>query len=254
MRRALPSACTAVSLLALAGASCAPGHQVRQMAAAVDGHRYRYLLDVPPADEKPAAGWPLLLFLHGAGERGDDLGLVEVHGPAKLLDEFPELSRCVFVAPQCPAESWWRSAALSALLDEVMASEHVDASRVYVTGLSMGGYGAWNLLAHRPELFAAAVPICGGGEIGRLWKELETGFELAALLRAKDVPVRAYHGDADDVIPLGESRLLVRALREVGADVELTVYPGVEHDSWTRTYADPHVYEWLFAQRRDDKR
>jgi len=221
------------------------------MEAEVDGQRLRYLFTVPGSEERPDAGWPLVLFLHGAGERGDDLARVRVHGPPKLTDEIPELTRCVLVAPQCPLEDWWQAATLEALVDEVETLVEVDASRLYVTGLSMGGYGTWALLARTPERFAAAAPICGGGDLGRLWEEYATGYDLDGLLRARDVPVWAFHGDADTVIPVEESRLLVRALQGVGADARLTVYPGVGHDSWTRTYADPELWAWLFAQRSE---
>jgi len=227
------------------------------MESSVDGMRLAYLLDIPHG-EPPEEGWPLVLFLHGAGERGDDLSLVMVHGPPRLLDEIPELSMCVLVSPQCPKVSWWRPAPLLALVDEVCAGSDVDPSRLYVTGLSMGGYGAWGLLAEAPGLFAAAVPISGGGDPGRLWPKLAmgfepgSGFELDDLLRARDVPVRVFHGEDDRIVPVGESRLLVDALREAGAPVEYTVYPGVGHDAWTRTYSDPTLWSWLFAQHRED--
>ncbi|MFT5292132.1 MAG: putative peptidase [Planctomycetota bacterium] len=220
------------------------------MAKPVDGQRLSFQLHVPASDQRPEEGWPVLLFLHGAGERGDDLSLINLHGPPKLLEEIPELAGCVLIAPQCPANEWWQSGTLKALLDEASSLTDVDASRLYVSGLSMGGYGTWGLLADYPEAFAAAVPICGGGEIGRLWKEITTGFRIEDLLRARDVPIRAFHGARDSVIPLAEAELLVLALEGVGADVELTVYPGVEHDSWTQTYANPGLYTWLFAQRR----
>ena len=238
-----------------AGPAFPVGRSEQSMTAMVDGHQLDYLLDVPLADSPsdntpPDDGWPLLLFLHGAGERGDDLGLVSVHGPPKLHDEVPELQGCVLVAPQCPEGGWWTPGPLLALIDEVCARADIDRERLYVTGLSMGGYGTWGLLAAEPDLFAAAVPICGGGDIGRLWPEMAVGFVLDDLLRAQSVPIRAFHGEDDDVVPVGESRLLVDALDAVGGHVELTVYPGVGHDSWTQTYADPSLYAWLFAQRR----
>ena len=221
-----------------------------EMAREVAGQSYSYLLEVPEAAERPAEGWPVLLFLHGAGERGEDLGLVRVHGPLKLMEQVPELTRCVLVGPQCPADEWWQPSTLGALLDEVLARPDVDLDRVYVTGLSMGGYATWGLLSSFPERFAAAVPICGGGQSSRLWPDLHTEFSMEGLLAARGVPVRAYHGDSDPVIPAEESRLLVDALRAAGADAELTIYDGVGHDSWTRTYSDPGLYAWLFAQSR----
>lgn len=201
--------------------------------------RYRYLAWTP-VDSAPKGGWPLLLFLHGAGERGDDLARVEVHGPPKLVATTPALWGCVLVAPQCPDGEWWSTDSLLALIEEVRATERIDARRVYVTGLSMGGFGTFELVATRPDLFAAALPICGG-----LRAEREP-----AIAAAKDVPMRVFHGADDKVVPPESSLRLVERLRALGADVELTLYPGVAHDSWTRTYADPAVLTWLFEQRR----
>ncbi len=227
----------------------APGRHERVRAS----EPLHYVLIVPD-DPAPSGGWPLLLFLHGAGERGDDLALVDVHGPTTQLDAFPELAEAVIVAPQCAAEDWWHPDELAALVDEVCALVRVDDARLYVTGLSMGGYGTWGLLARYPHRFAAAVPICGGGDITRLWTDLGVapGFDLDGLRAAKDVPIWAFHGDADQVIPVAESRLLVAALEEVGGDVRLTEYAGVGHDAWTRTYADARVYAWMFGKARRD--
>ena len=227
-----------------------PQSSSRTMAAEVAGQRLSYLASVPQAALAPGEGWPLLLFLHGVGECGEDLELVRVHGPPKLVGEIPELSHCVLITPQCPTDSWWRAETLAALLDEVQARMPIDSNRVYVTGLSMGGYGTWSLLAHCPDRIAAAVPICGGGDTTRLWDDIPSDFRAERLLAAKDVPVRVFHGEEDLVVPVGESRLLVRTLEEAGADIELTVYPGVGHDSWSQTYADPGLYTWLFAKRR----
>jgi predicted peptidase len=228
----------------------AEGSFERRMETAVEGQQLKYLLDVPATAGMPEEGWPLLLFLHGAGERGDDFDLLRVHGPPKLTGEIPELSRCVLVSPQCPLEDWWKAKTLRALVDEVRGLVDIDDSRLYVSGLSMGGYGTWALLASYPDLFAAAVPICGGGDISRLWPQFAGDFELDGLLRARDVPIRVYHGADDTLVPPEESRILVNALNEIGADVELTVYSGVGHDSWVRTYTDRDMYAWLFAQRR----
>jgi predicted peptidase len=245
-------ACLLASLCACSTMTPMPQCSSRTMEAEVAGQRLSYLVSVPEQSTPPSEGWPLLLFLHGVGECGEDLELVRVHGPPNLVGQIPELSRCVLISPQCPADSWWRAETLAALLDEVRSQAHVDSSRIYVTGLSMGGYGTWSLLAHSPELFAAAVPICGGGDTTRLWSDIPSDFRLEGLLAAKDVPLRVFHGEEDGVVPVQESRLLVRALEQAGAEVELTVYPGVGHDSWSQTYADPGLYAWLFAQRRED--
>lgn len=240
-----------VMLLLLASCNAA-GRAIRseeRMTREAGGQRLRYT-KVEPGGARPADGWPVVIFLHGAGERGDDLSLVGVHGPLKVLDGIPELQRCVILAPQCPLDTWWRMETLEAFLDEVLARDDIDPDRVYLTGLSMGGYGTWHLIARFPQRFAAAVPICGGGDLGRVWSDRPTGYDMEGLLRARELPIRVFHGELDSVIPVSESRLLVEALRAVDGNVELTVYPGVDHDSWTETYANRELWEWMFRQSR----
>jgi len=190
-------------------------------------------------------GWPLLLFLHGAGERGDNLTLVAKHGPPKLVArnrEFP----FVIVSPQCPADRIWDDDALLALLDEVIARFRIDPRRVYVTGLSMGGYGTWNLGLKYPERFAAIAPICGGGSGADVL--------LASTVKGRalrSLAVWAFHGARDAVVPLIESKVMVATLRKAGCrKVKLTVYPDAEHDSYTRTYDRPELYKWFLSHRR----
>jgi predicted peptidase len=213
------------------------------MADAIDGQQLAYELHLP-AGPAPAEGWPLLLFLHGAGERGDDLARVAVHGPPRLVATRPALWGCVLVAPQCPADGWWQSSTLVALLDEVTAAlateAPIDPRRVHVTGLSMGGFGTFELLATHPQRFASALAICGGMRADR----------VDAIAAARDVPLRVVHGSADRVVPLSSSERVVARLRAAGADVEFTVLDGVDHDSWTATYADDATWAWLFAHRR----
>lgn len=201
----------------------------------------KYWLSLPNgyADDT-SKKWPLVLFLHGAGERGDDLELVAKHGPPKLVKagkDFP----FILVAPQCPPDSWWESTtqilALKTLLDRIEASCRVDPDRVYCTGLSMGGYGTWRLACEFPSRFAAIAPICGGGR----------PFLAKAM---KGIPTWAFHGAKDPVVPLSESEKMVDALRRAGGTVEFTVYPEALHDSWTETYDNPALYEWLLKQRR----
>ena len=200
-----------------------------------------YLLYLPKdygIGESGAKLWPLILFLHGRGERGSDLQLVKKHGIPRIIDEEPDFP-FIAVSPQCPLDSWWGSQVevLKALLDSVLAKYAVDPDRVYLTGLSMGGYGAWALGIQHPEMFAAVVPICGGGEPD-------------AVCALKNVPVWAFHGDADTVVKISESEQMVEALQACGGDVNFTVYPGVEHDSWTQTYANPGLYEWFLSHSR----
>jgi predicted peptidase len=131
----------------------------------------------------------------------------------------------------------WNPDALNALLDEVVAQYKVDKKRIYLTGLSMGGYGTWALAGTSPERFAAIVPICGGGD-------------PADARRLKDIPTWVFHGAKDSVVPLSRSEEMVKALKEAGSDVKFTIYPEAEHDSWTETYNNPKLYEWLLQHKR----
>ena len=204
----------------------------------------RYLRHLPVGyGDDPAARWPLILFLHGAGERGDDLRLLLHHGLPRVVEESDDVP-CVVLSPQCPERSYWylHLRALAALLDDALTTLAVDEQRVYLTGLSMGGYGAWHLGARHPERFAAVAPICGGGLRSR-------GFPARA--RAlREVAVWAFHGAQDEVVRPEQSQRLVDELRACGGRAQLTIYPDAAHDSWTRTYADPAFFRWLLAQRR----
>ena len=195
----------------------------------------QYLLFLPQGYEKQES-WPLMLFLHGAGERGEDLKLVKKHGPPKIVGnkkDFP----FILVSPQCELERWWNPVALTALLDEIVETYNVDEDRIYVTGLSMGGFGTWALAAHTPGRFAAIAPICGGGEVF-----------MARTIH--HIPAWVFHGAKDSVVPLRRSEEMVAALRERGAEVKLTVYPEARHDSWTETYDNSEFYDWLLQQKR----
>ncbi|HIK94248.1 MAG TPA: phospholipase [Planctomycetes bacterium] len=194
-----------------------------------------YLLSLP-ADYAKQESWPLVLFLHGAGERGDDLELVRKHGPPKLISEGKEFPFIV-VSPQCPKDVWWEPIELTALLDEVISRHKVDENRICVTGLSMGGFGTWRLAAFTPDRFAAIAPICGGGE--PYWAR-----------RFSHLPTWAFHGAKDTGVPLERSQEMVDALTEKGGQPRLTVYPEAGHDSWTETYSNPDFYEWMLAQKR----
>ena len=197
--------------------------------------RLRYLLYLPP-DYAAKEKWPMLLFLHGAGETGSDLELVKKHGPPKLIaagKQFP----FVVVCPQAPRLGW-RSEELKALIDHVMDEYRIDPDRVYVTGLSMGGYGTWALAIAYPDLFAAIVPICGGGD-------------AKAVRRIRHVPTWAFHGGKDRVVPARRSKVMIEALKAAGNPVaRLTIYPDAGHDSWTATYDNPELYTWLLKQKR----
>ncbi len=235
------------------------GESREKMAQPVEGQQLAYLIYTPEDKEaKPADGWPLVLFLHGAGERGSDLDRVKVHGPPKLIGSNEHLARSVVVAPQCPAEKWWEAKTLKALVDEVLAAHpEIDRKRLYLTGLSMGGYGTWNFISEYPDYVAAAAPVCGGGNpnlLDILKDKPATPFTFTPekLARSRALPLWAFHGEADNVVPASQSEELVGLLKKAGnRKVKLTLYPGVGHDSWSRTYDDPAFYEWLMAQRKD---
>jgi predicted peptidase len=196
----------------------------------------KYLLYLPGGYESDKKEWPLILFLHGAGESGDDLAKVKVHGPPKLIENKKMDFPCIVVSPQS-ARGGWNVDTLTALLDDLAAKYRVDKDRVYLTGLSMGGFGTWSLAAAHAERFAAIVPICGGGN-------------PADAARLKDLPIWVFHGAKDTTVPPERSERMVKALKEAGSNVKFTVYPDAGHDSWTATYDDPELYRWLFAQKR----
>ncbi len=202
-----------------------------------------YLLFLPEGYGAEATKrWPLILFLHGAGERGDNIWLVAKHGVPKIDTQqtsFP----FIVAAPQCPPKKIWSNDLLLALLDEVETKYAVDTQRVYLTGLSMGGYGTWSLGLSRPERFAAIAPICGGGEL--ITPLLANKSDLVRL------PVWAFHGAKDPTVPLAESERMVNYMKMIGGkEVKLTVYPEAKHDSWTQTYANPELFTWFLQHSR----
>jgi len=192
-----------------------------------------YLLYLPEPCSEPL---PLLLFLHGAGERGHDLERVKRHGVPRRLEEGLELP-CIVVAPQCPPDQWWSPDALIALLDRICDEYPVDRDAQVVTGLSMGGLGTWTLAAACPDRFSAIAPVCGP----------YTYVHKQPLAR---VPTWCFHGALDEVVSVQDSIRMVQQVRAQGGNVRFTVYPDADHDSWTETYANPALYAWLLAQRR----
>ena len=208
--------------------------------------KVNYLLFLPKGyDAKAGRRWPLILFLHGAGERGTDVWKVATHGPSKNVKTHPDFPFIV-VSPQCPEQQIWSKDVLLALLDEISAKHAVDTRRIYLTGLSMGGYGTWDLGLTYPEKFAAIVPICGGGQMISV---LLSGRDKGAAL--KSLGIWAFHGGKDPVVPLNESQRMVDALKKVGVpDVKLTIYPEAGHDSWTEAYNNPELYDWLLKHER----
>ena len=181
---------------------------------------------------------PLMLFLHGAGEAGVDLERVKKHGPPKVVPRIP-LPFFRVISPQCPPGFHWVQLldGLRALLEDAFERYPVDQSRVYLTGLSMGGYGAWYLASAYPELFAALVPIAGGGDPNEA-------------CNLKGIPTWAFHGAQDTVVPPSASQEMVEALKQCGGDVRLTLYPDLGHNSWTRAYNNMELYSWLLQRKK----
>jgi predicted peptidase len=198
-----------------------------------------YLLFLPAAYAVHPQRWPLMLFLQGAGERGDDLQLVKRHGVAKIVEEQPAFPLLV-VSPQCPPTEAWAPEPLLALLDDIEQHYDVDPERLYVTGLSMGGFGTWAVAIAAPDRFAAIAPICGGGDPSRV-----------GVLR--HLPVWAFHGARDPIVPLQRTVEMVEALRQCGGNVRFTVYPEAGHDAWTATYANPELYAWFLTHTRPQR-
>ncbi len=201
----------------------------------------RFLLYLPDGyEENESRKWPLVVFLHGAGERGDDLSKVAIHGPPKKVaagESFP----FILASPQCPADSWWTDEPVLELFDHLEKTYRVDKSRVYLTGLSMGGYGTWHFGTKQPERFAALAPVCGGGVPYRMrW--------------IKQKPVWAFHGAKDTAVPLDESERLITQLQGMkNQNARLTVYPEAGHDSWTEAYNTPELYTWLLSHTLEEE-
>lgn len=219
-----------------------------------DATKLHYRLLKPATIEKGKA-YPLVVFLHGAGERGDDNDKQLVHGVAEFAkSENRSKYPCFLIAPQCPTGKSWapfsrkakpattddKSSPLSLTIDLVAALQKefpIEPKRIYITGLSMGGYGTWAALARRPDLFAAGVPICGGGD--EKWAE-----------RIAKIPVWVFHGALDRVVPPERSRVMVEALKKAGAEPKYTEYPKENHASWVPAYKDAEMFAWLFAQKK----
>ncbi|CAF2755167.1 unnamed protein product [Rotaria sp. Silwood2] len=218
---------------------------------------YRYLLSVPSGYESETTDkrWPLLLFLHGAGESYSPIEKVLKHGLPKLVHAYSsnkqdnhsmdnvnmECARLVaenFItcSPQVDRDYGWDSTVLSVLLDELEQTYRIDKNKIYVTGISMGGYGTWSLAMDQPARFAAIIPICGGGDDQRV-----------SLL--KHLPIWNFHGKLDDVIPVEASLSLIKVLNSPLC--KSTVYPNLTHDSWTETYNNSEIYKWLLEQTKN---
>ena len=195
---------------------------------------HRYLSFLPQGYQEGSATYPLILFLHGSGERGLDLEEVRKHGPHKYL--LAHDNPFIIIEPQCEPGQWWHACAVNDLVDEVCAKYRVDKERIYLTGLSMGGFGTWAMVGEDASRFAAAVPICGRGD-------------PREAPRMKDLPLWVFHGAKDPTVPVKNSLDMVEALSAIGGRVKLTIYPEAQHDSWTEAYNTPELYQWLLRQR-----
>lgn len=201
----------------------------------ISSNGIHYLLYLP-TDYNKDKKFPLMLFLHGAGERGSNLNLVKKNGPPGIVEAGKDLP-FIIVSPQCAQGKYWQPHQLKVLLDEVISETNADEDRIYGTGISMGGYGIWACVFSYPEKFAAIIPICGGGEENSAPK-------------IKHLPTWVFHGAKDYIVPLEESEVMVRALEKAGGNVKFTVYPDADHDSWTVTYNNPAIYNWLLSHKK----
>lgn len=222
----------------------------------VGSERYRYQVYVP-ANWTPRRKWPVVLFLHGAGERGRD-GLLQTEvGLGSAIRRNANRFPCVVVFPQCREGVWWSDPDMEAqamrALEQSIREFNGDRSRIYLTGLSMGGYAVWRFAAKYPGKFAALVPICGGirppaGIHVPGLDQPDNPYESVARQVGR-TPVWIFHGSEDPVVPVSESRRMVAALKSLGGDVRYTEYEGVGHNSWDRAYSEPELMPWMLSKR-----
>lgn len=216
-----------------------------QYATANDTLLYRLL---KPTETESGKRYPLVIFLHGSGERGNDNIVTLKHiAPLFLEEKNRKQYPCLVMVPQCPANENWTypnwyqepkepMRTVVELIDSLASLPSIDSMRIYITGLSMGGYGTWYLLTRYPEKFAAAVPICGGGDPHQVEK-------------FKHVPIWAFHGSKDDAVPVAQTRNMITALKKAGAKPTYTEYKKVGHDSWVKAYQESELLPWLFSHQ-----
>lgn len=197
----------------------------------------QYLLYLPDGYASDTAKkWPLMIFLHGSGEAGTDLNNVKMHGPPKLIEagkKFP----FIVVSPQAPPRTGWQVEMLKGMLDDLKKKYKVDNDRVYLTGLSMGGFGTWSFAEKFSADLAAIAPICGGGDATKAWT-------------LRHLPVWCFHGAKDDVVPPAASQKMIDSLKKYNSNVKFTLYPDANHNSWDTTYNNEELYTWLLAQKK----
>ncbi len=195
-----------------------------------------YLEYIPSAKEK-SEKLPLLIFLHGMGERGVDLNKLKIHGPPSFLDQKTDFP-FICISPQCPDKIYWNEKLLLPFYKEIINKYPVDKNRIYITGLSMGGFGTWSSIIAKPDLFAAAAPICGGGDPSK----------VEAI---KAMPIWVFHGAKDNVVPVAQSEEMVNSLKKIGSKVKFTIYPEAFHNSWTETYNNKELYKWFLTHQKN---
>jgi len=196
-----------------------------------------YLLYLPQDYVKDTSRlWPVLIFLHGSGEAGNDLQKVKVHGPPKLIEQGKQFPFIV-VSPQARENEGWEPQVIIRLIKGIQSKYKVDNEKIYLTGLSMGGFGTWNIASKFPSMFAAIAPVCGGGD-------------TTGVMKLKHVPVWCFHGAKDNIVDPEQSYRMVRALKKYNPDVKLTIYPDANHDSWSQTYDNDSLYAWMLQQKK----
>jgi predicted peptidase len=228
----------------------------------VQAVNYKYQVFVPE-DWTPQRKWPVILALHGAGERGSD-GLLQTDvGIGTAIRSNRSAFEAIVVMPQCPKNRWWIVPPMDDLAMKALAEAtrefHGDTHRVYLTGLSMGGYGAWHLAEKYPGTFAALVVICGGirpsaaarnayADLAKVTPPDSPRTYLGAAERVGKTPVWIFHGAEDDIVPVTESQRMTEAMKQIGAEVHYTEYPGVGHSCWNKAYDEPKLFPWLFSK------
>jgi predicted peptidase len=244
MRRRTVMVCAAMAVVVLFGCATLGGKAtpvqtgLLTKSMSVTGQLRNYALYVPPI-YSPNRKWPLIVFLHGIGERGDDGLLQTTVGIYPAVQRDPDRFPCLILMPQCPVDRMWTAAMehIDAAIEQTLSEYRVDSARIYLTGLSMGGFGAWEYGARNNTKFAALLPICGGG------RESNAS-------RLTKLPIWAFHGAADPVVKPDASRRMVEAVKAARGTVSYTEFPGVGHNSWDKAFGDPEVIRWLLEQRK----
>ncbi|MCF6128828.1 prolyl oligopeptidase family serine peptidase [Flavobacterium sp. AS60] len=194
-----------------------------------------YILQLPDSQKDK---FPLLVFLHGSGERDSDLESVKNHSPFTYQNLIKK--PLALLAPHCPKGIQWDTTALYKLIIDISSKYNIDKSRIYLTGLSMGGWGTWKLAEEHPELFAAIAPVCGPVD----------DYMLEDAVKLKDLPIRIYHGALDDLVSPTYAITMHQELKKVNANAQIFIFSNDNHNSWDSTYSDPKFYEWILAQHK----